>query len=317
MQTNKLKTEIKHELINRILPFWNSLADHENGGFYGYVGHDLTVDKSAPKGSILHLRILWFYSECYKALKDTRCLELATHCYNYVIENFTDEYNSVNPIYSYTFFIYAVSNYYDASGDVKALEQAMTMFNKDIPDYDNVGALLHLIESHTELYRVSKNEEIKEKIIAWLDFLYNEIYDKDKKILPEIFGNKEFTVYGHEIEAAWLINRTLDILSYDNSDLQAMTKSLVDNIADIEQAPLPLPWWSAAESVVGFIDAGNVNKAEKVWEFIKANFIDTRSGGEWLNEIGLPTGEEKEIVGQWKCPYHNGRMCLEVILRDF
>ena len=63
-----LARECKKELTEHIIPFWNSLEDNDNGGFYGYVGNDLTLDKNAPKGVILHSRILWFYSNCYLVL---------------------------------------------------------------------------------------------------------------------------------------------------------------------------------------------------------------------------------------------------------
>ena len=53
-----LARECKKELTEHIIPFWNSLEDTDNGGFYGYVGNDLTLDKNAPKGVILHSRIL-------------------------------------------------------------------------------------------------------------------------------------------------------------------------------------------------------------------------------------------------------------------
>lgn len=70
-----LARECKKELTEHIIPFWDSLEDNDNGGFYGYVGNDLTLDKNAPKGVILHSRILWFYSNCYLVLKDQNCLK--------------------------------------------------------------------------------------------------------------------------------------------------------------------------------------------------------------------------------------------------
>ena len=63
-----LKTEIQNELENHILPFWDSLCDSERGGFYGFMDNGLKLDKDAPKGVILHSRILWFYSNCYLVL---------------------------------------------------------------------------------------------------------------------------------------------------------------------------------------------------------------------------------------------------------
>ena len=57
--------------------------------------------------------------------------------------------------------------------------------------------------------------------------------------------------------------------------------------------------------------------AEKVWEYIKEYFIDKRPGSEWfwdLNADGTPR-VGRPIVEPWKCPYHNGRMCLEIMNR--
>jgi mannobiose 2-epimerase len=52
------------------------------------------------------------------------------------------------------------------------------------------------------------------------------------------------------------------------------------------------------------------------WEFIKKYIIDQKLG-EWYWSVdakGLPqTGKEK--AGFWKCPYHNGRACMELMRR--
>ena len=85
--------ECKKELTEHIIPFWNSLEDNDNGGFYGYVGNDLTLDKDAPKGVILHSRILWFYSNCYLVLKDQNCLKKAKHAYEFLSKYCVDKKN--------------------------------------------------------------------------------------------------------------------------------------------------------------------------------------------------------------------------------
>lgn len=83
-------------------------------------------------------------------------------------------------------------------------------------------------------------------------------------------------------------------------------------------------WWVQAESVVGFLNGYQKDPAEKkylqaaedVWDYIKNYMIDKRNGSEWywcIHEDHTPV--EKPIVEPWKCPYHNGRMCIEVIRR--
>ena len=56
----EMREEIEKHLNERIIPFWEKLADRENGGFYGYMGYDLVVDRKAVKGCILNSRITWF-----------------------------------------------------------------------------------------------------------------------------------------------------------------------------------------------------------------------------------------------------------------
>ena len=55
----------------------------------------------------------------------------------------------------------------------------------------------------------------------------------------------------------------------------------------------------------------------RLWQFIKEHVIDKRTGSEWFWEVhpdGSPIAD-RPIVEPWKCPYHNGRMCMEVIRR--
>jgi len=83
-------------------------------------------------------------------------------------------------------------------------------------------------------------------------------------------------------------------------------------------------WWVQAETVVGFLniyqhfhDEEALQKALRCWQFIKDYLID-RENGEWywsrLADGSLNTVDDK--AGFWKCPYHNTRMCLEVMERD-
>ena len=54
--------------------------------------------------------------------------------------------------------------------------------------------------------------------------------------------------------------------------------------------------------------------AVRAWEYIRENLVDTE-GGEWWWAI-LPDGSKdlsQPKAGFWKCPYHNTRMCLQVL----
>lgn len=82
-------------------------------------------------------------------------------------------------------------------------------------------------------------------------------------------------------------------------------------------------WWVQAESVVGYFnlwehfgDQAGLENAIMCWEFIKAHIID-RENGEWFWSLRADgtVNREDDKAGFWKCPYHNGRMCMELIER--
>ncbi len=385
-----LAREVKSELTNHIIPFWNSLKDEEKGGFYGFMDNDLKLDKNAEKGVILHSRILWFYSNCYLVLKDKTCLENAKHCYDFMVKYCVDRENggvywmmnadgsvkdSMKHTYCQAFFIYALSSYYDASGDKGALDLALQIFETvekhctdDIAYLEAMSAqweiiendalsenglmadktmntTLHLVEAYTELYRVSGDKRVLERLKFQIGLFLDKIfYEKESRML--VFFDKNFDVigdihsYGHDIEATWLLDRACEVIG-DNElteKVAAMNKKVVRNIADIafekgalnnerenEKISKIHVWWVQAEGVVGFLNAyqkyGNaeyMDISRALWEYIKKDIIDKRPGGEWYSQIeedGKPAGF-KAMVDPWKCPYHNGRMCLEVIKRS-
>lgn len=384
-----LVSEVKNELVNHIIPFWNSLRDDEKGGFYGFMDCNLKLDKSAEKGVILHSRILWFYSNCYLVLKDEKCLENAKHCYDFMVKHCVDRENggvywlmnadgtvsdSMKHTYCQAFFVYALSSYYDASGDESALKLAMEIFDtieekctddvayleamsadwKLIPNDalsenglmadKTMNTTLHLLEAYTELYRVHKDERVLERLKFQLQLFLDKIfYPEDNRLL--VFFDREFKVigdihsYGHDIEATWLLDRACEVIGDDSltEKISAMNKRVVANIAKIayennslnnerenEKINKIRVWWVQAEAVVGFLDGYQkygeekyMEMAENIWGYIKSELVDKRDGGEWHSQIeedGRPT--VKPVVDPWKCPYHNGRMCLEVLKRS-
>ena len=82
-------------------------------------------------------------------------------------------------------------------------------------------------------------------------------------------------------------------------------------------------WWVQAEAAVGYFNlwehfgAGEgLENALHCWEFIKAGLID-RENGEWFWSVRADgtVNRDDDKAGFWKCPYHNSRMCLEIIER--
>lgn len=138
-----MKQRAVNHLNNVILPYWNSLRDSENGGFYGFVGHDLKVNKKSEKGVILHSRILWFYSTVYSVIGGEDNKKNAEHAFNFIKDCCFDKKNGglywmlnydgsvkddTKNAYNQAFGIYALSAYYKAVGDREALRLAYSLF---------------------------------------------------------------------------------------------------------------------------------------------------------------------------------------------
>lgn len=380
--------EVRNHLTKDLIPFWQSMKDEENGGFYGYLGYDLTLDKKAIKGGILNSRILWFFSQAAMLLQEEQLLLDAKHAFLFLRDCCMDkEYGGVYwsvsydgvPVdktkhtYNQAFAIYALSSYYDATKDEQALDMAMNLFRllettcKDeygyLESFDQMfvpqnnyklshngviaektmNTLLHVFEAYTELYKVSKDQQVKEQMVFILNLFEQKIYNKEMK-RQEVFFDKSFhslldiDSYGHDIEAAWLLDlglKRLEDSSYEET-ISLMTKEITRRIyekayidhslvneAEDGVVDTTRVWWVQAEAVVGFLNGYQVSKESKyleaakdIWGYIKEYLIDKRNHSEWywgLDQDKNPL--KRPIVEPWKCPYHNGRMCFEVIRR--
>lgn len=381
--------EVKEHLTRDLLPFWEGLKDDQYGGFYGYMGYDLTLDKQAVKGCILNSRILWFFSNAYILLKEEGLLDYAGHAFRFLKDHGMDkEYGGVywslsfegepedttKHTYNQAFAVYALSSYYDASGNAEALELAKVLFEviekkcKDEYGYleafdrrfepaendklsengvlaeKTMNTLLHVFEAYTELYRVSQEPRVAEQLRYMLDLISDKVYNKAIGRQEVFFDRTWHTLidlysYGHDIEAAWLIDRGLQVLAdreYEEK-MSPVIETITENIYnrayvdhslvnEMENGVVDTTriWWVQAEAVVGFLNGYQrhseqvkyLEASRDIWEYIKNNMIDKRSGSEWyaaLDKDRKPA--EKPIVEPWKCPYHNGRMCFEVIRR--
>ena len=153
-------------------------------------------------------------------------------------------------------------------------------------------------------------------------------------------GAGQLESYGHDIECSWLIHEAALVLG--DQDVLAKVEPVVREVAKASEKGLrpdgsmiheanldtghvddDLHWWVQAENIVGwfniwqhFGDTEAFGRVEKCWGYIKSQLIDW-DNGEWFwsrhPDGSLNTIDDK--AGFWKCPYHNSRMCLEIIER--
>ena len=384
-----LSEELKEELNGRIFPFWSSLADYDNGGFYGYVGYDCRINKEAEKGVILNTRILWFFSAVYCLEKKTEALELANHAYDFMVDKlFDDKYEGLywmvnfkgqptdkrKHIYNQAFGIYGLAEYYKATGKKEALKLAIKLFdlieikcensNGYLEEFDRqwnkkenemlsenevisdrtMNTHLHVLEAYTLLYEVSKDVKVRTRLYYLLDLIKSRIYSTTSHSFKVFFDKNwdetiEMQSYGHDIEGTWLIDRAAEVL--EDKDLihttHAYTLKIAENIYKNAYSTLGVinetvkgvtdagrVWWVQAESIVGFYNAYEKTKDNKylgavqeLWMYIKNFVVDKRENSEWYWKLAEDNSPiiDMPIVEPWKCPYHNGRMCIEIIER--
>ena len=320
----KMREEIKKHLTEGIIPFWKGMRDDEFGGYYGYLDYDLNLDKKAEKGCILNSRITWFFSNAYTLLKDESLLDEAKHGYAFLKDYCLDKeyggiYWSLNydgtpkdttkHTYNQAFCIYALSSYYEASGDTEALELAKKLFTliettcmdevgyleaftRDFKPESNeklsengvladktMNTLLHVFEAYTELYRVSGDEKVRRRLLWIMDLFAEKVYNPELH-RQEVFFDKNYNSildlhsYGHDIETAWLIDRGCQVL--DDPELtQKMYKITKDLTAQIYKVAFD------GHSLANECDRGVVN-VHRIW-WVQAETV-----------IGFLNGYEKE-----------------------
>lgn len=384
----KLVTEARRELAEHIIPFWKGLRDDVGGGYIGQVDFDLTRRPEADRGCILNSRILWFFSEAYRALGDAALLDEAKHAYA-MLGRMTDAKNggvywalrpdgavadATKHTYNQGFAIYALAAYFRASGDEEALARAWALHDvvesrcRDADGYleaftadwrpgsneklsengvmasRTMNTLLHILEGYTGLYEADPKPELRRELYDILNILEAKIWNPEKR-RQEVFFDLgyhsliDLHSYGHDIETSWLADHTLDVLGdaalsarlrpillamADETYQTALTDHGFANECERGKVDTKRVWWVQAEALLGFLNAwertGEARYAAAVksqWRYIRDVLRDKRPGSEWfwyVAEDGTPG--ERPIVEPWKCPYHNGRMAMEIIRRN-
>ncbi len=398
----ELARSADQELRGNILPFWLKHArDREHGGFHSFIGEDMKARDSLPHAALLTSRILWTFSAAYRAYHDPQYLEMATWAYRDLVDRFVDRqygglFWTIRPdgqpadghkqIYGQVFGIYGLSEYYRATGDIGALQQAIAIYGlieKNARDPVNGGYFdtlsrewrredangsnllgdapksqnshIHILEGFTALLRIWPDEGLRRRERELIELTMTRIIDPRTHHLI-LFMKDDWTPigdavsYGHDIELAWLLVEAADVLGDPMLAARARGEALaiakatnaegVDTDGGVYNEGGPRgptnthkEWWEQAEAAVGFLNAYQISRdpayfaySRRSWRFIQEKFVD-RQDGDWyevLERDGTPLVEFKGRGGAtiqsakvsiWKCPYHSGRCCLQLIER--
>ena len=217
----------------------------------------------------------------------------------------------------------------------------MRLSDKDANTSKTMNTHLHILEPYTNLFRVWPDAQLEAQLRNLVALFTTRILDPATHHLGLFFDDGwhvqgDAISYGHDIEASWLLHEAALVL--DDPELLRQVGPTVVRIAQAADEGLnpdgsmvyerfpgrghtdrELHWWVQAESVVGhanlyqhFADEAALDVAARCWQFIRSKLID-REHGEWHWSI-LPDGtvnRRDDKAGFWKCPYHNGRMCMD------
>ena len=319
------KTEYLVAAVHARDYFLEHFCDHRNGGVYWSVDAD---GKRLDTKKQLYAQGFAIYglSELYRATRDDEVLKNAINLFRIVESRFKDKENGG--------YIEALTREFTPLED-------MSLSAHDINADKTMNSHLHLLEAYANLYRVWPDPDLRDAVNDLLDIVCTKVMAPSGHL--QLYFRRDWSVlpggvsYGHDIETSWLILECASAL-HDvdavnrvrpsallmgkagneglRSDGSVMYEKLADGTLDLSRQ-----WWVLAESVVGNLwlwkyhgDLAAVDRALSTWAYIRDNLVDY-DNGDWFWSVAPDGTPDKESVkaGFWKCPYHNTRMCLQVL----
>jgi mannobiose 2-epimerase len=302
----------------------NHFVDPLYGGIFWEVDH-LGKPVNTKKQTYAQGFALYAFSEYYRATGEQEALDFAISLFH-TIETCKDE---------------KLGGYWEAFTEDWQPIADMRLSEKDENEAKTMNTHLHVLEAYTSLIRVWRDEGIlasqRDLVRVFLDHVFSPETGHLKLFFDGEWNTKGTVVsYGHDIEAAWLLWEAVTVLG--DVKLQDEVRLVVRKIAEAAAEGIlrdgsmayelknghldqERHWWVQAEAVVGYQYMAKIfnedafkRKAEALWSYIQQYIVD-KENGEWywsrLENGSVNEGEDK--AGFWKCPYHNGRMCLEMI----
>ncbi len=232
----------------------------------------------------------------------------------------------------------ALGQRWEEIGDVRLSE-------KDHNERKTMNTHLHILEAYTHLYRIWKDPGLEMALGKLIRLFPDRFVDPATRHLRLFFDDhwnlkSDLVSYGHDIECSWLLHEASLVLGdarlseetgriaveMARANLAGMDRDgglFYEYFPDGNRTDTDKHWWPQAEALVGYFNAYQLSGEElflkqvlQTWQFIREKLVD-RAHGEWywsVSRDGEPR-TEKEKAGFWKCPYHNGRACMELMDR--
>ena len=222
--------DFRIQLRTKILPYWHDTAlDKTNGGYV--LADDGKGQRVAKEKQLVsQARMVWTFAHVHrKGYGDAQrnYLKAAGHGYRFLLGHFLDQQhggyywktdlagrmtNERKMLYGQAFVIYALVEYYRASGDREALQHALDLYRTvqrqthddafggwfehhtrdwrliaspdsgtevEVPGLKSANAHLHLMEALAELYQVTRDPEVRKSLEESLRLNATYFYPED------------------------------------------------------------------------------------------------------------------------------------------
>ncbi len=303
--------------------------DREFGGVFWELDHRGGI--LAPRKQIYALAFtIYALAEYHMACGEEQALEEAIALFRTIESRaFDGERNG---------YVEAMNRDWSPAEDLRLSE-------KDDNESKTMNSHLHILEAYTHLFRIWKDPGLKSALENLVRLFLDKFVDPESHHLNLFFDDdwnlkSNLISFGHDIECSWLLHEAAEVLGEPGlvrrtarTAIQMARENFkgLDGDGGLFYELFPVEkrldhdkhWWPQAEAMVGYFNAyqlsGDEEFAEKTlnsWKFIRERIVD-HAYGEWywsVDRNGTPR-TEKEKAGFWKCPYHNGRACMEMIRR--
>lgn len=305
--------------------FW----DEENGGLFWAISPE---GKTLESKKVVYVQAFGIYAfaEYFRATGEQESLDRAVALYRLLEQHAHDRKN--------------LGYFEEFTRDWKISRKRGRGSPMGSLDQKSQNVHLHLLEAYTNLVRVWPDAAARENLRELYDVMFTKILDGTthhlRLFLAENWAPRSDTIsFGHDIEFSWLAVEAAEVLGDEQrlaaakseavKIVEATLKEGVDPDGGIlgEADPRGLTvtfkeWWPQAEGAVGFVNAYQISGDERflaasrrTWDFIEKHLID-HAHGEWFLGVSRDGARVSPLkIGFWKCPYHNGRACLELAER--
>jgi cellobiose epimerase len=309
--------------------FTSHFFDTAHGGVYW---------STCSKGSPLETKkqvyaqgfAIYGLSAYYQLTGDKDALEQAIKLFRLLEEKCYDPVNDG--------YLEACNQQWDAITDLRLSE-------KDANEKKTMNTHLHVLEGYSLLYHIWPDAGLKHQIKQLLQVFRNHIIQPDTHTMGLFFDEqwkrKDLLIsYGHDIEASWLLQEAAisiadnEWITWTAANAVQMAYASMKGIDKDggmwhewdgirQQMVKEKHWWPQAEAMVGFFNAWQnsgkeifLQTVQQTWNFISRHVIMPYPG-EWKWGVyeDYSLMDTENMAGFWKCPYHNGRACMELIQR--